>query len=145
MSTEIDRQVAELIGREYIAIGYRGTDGESPRQKELTEWMIENGLRYVGEYYIDEAKNWWMEASDWTPTTDMNQAMQVWIASGQLDSMRHWPYTPHLVPPPFPTDVSPFWDVCSCDGVFTVHESLPMAICLAALKAKGIDTEADNA
>lgn len=70
----IDAKVAECMGLELLSVGYFGTDSESKRQTELSQWLDIVDIRNVGKYWIDVADNWWVEAYNWEPT----DSYQVW-------------------------------------------------------------------
>lgn len=78
---EIDALTAQHVcGWEYLVVNYFGTEDETPRQKELEQWLKVNGIESVGEYWIDVEKDFWMPAygrHGWQPTRNIAQAWQI--------------------------------------------------------------------
>lgn len=67
----------KIMGWELLTVGHFGTDDETPRQKELEEWIEEHGIESVGSYWIKANTHLWINAEYWSPTTDISQAWQV--------------------------------------------------------------------
>lgn len=125
---EINYRIAlEIMGWEELRVGYYGTEDETPRQKELEDWLDKLGVESVGEYYIDVEKNYIFPKELWEPCNLVEQAWEV---------LEKFPYTD--------------WDIIICSSpiewccsisrwnkiaVYITSETAPMAICLAALKA----------
>jgi hypothetical protein len=77
--SEIDCAVAEAMGWEVFELGYFGTEEETPRMRELSEWLDKMEIDYVGTYAIDVSKDFAMPidtmmAEGFHPSTDLNAA-----------------------------------------------------------------------
>ncbi len=107
MSAEIDKQVAEKV----------------------------HDYGWIDELHVqDKDGNWVVDGKPYSPTTNMNQAMQV--IEGRFSYIAQSYDNQHQVTLTPITDRENYLDDIF-DQVTETHESLPMAICLAALKAKG--------
>lgn len=72
---EIVKLCAMAMGWEFLPVGYIGTEEETPRQRELSDWMDKVGLYHTGDYWIDVFNDFFMEAHEYKPLTDNGQAM----------------------------------------------------------------------
>jgi hypothetical protein len=85
MGKTVDRLGIEVMGWEKLTIGYVGcTDEpnpETPRQRELLNWIEAAGIQNVGDYWIRLDPEWWMECQGWDPTDDANAAVDVMNAA----------------------------------------------------------------
>lgn len=130
----LDALIAEkVMGWEAFTCNYVGTEEETQRQKDLEWWMNVNDLTSVGDYYISEAENFWIETEDWQPSTRIADAKQV------LDKMIGNGYAVEIM------HDCVAWSVCfvHLDTRTKYHtdwkHSIETQICLAALKAVGYD------
>lgn len=134
---EIDALVAEkVMGWEYFIVNYSGTEDETPRQKELSQWMQEVGIDSVGEYWIDVERKFWRPAygrQGWQPTRDIAQAWQV---LEMFPVPRYWARLVATDTGNWRCDI----DTRGGDGpvASAFDKDAPRAICLAALKAVGV-------
>lgn len=117
----------QVMGWELLRIGYFGTEEETPRQKELEDWIEEHHIDSVGEYWIKEDTHFWLRKENWTPTEDIHQAWMV---------LEKFPY--RQAKGVTLCDAMNGW-VCEISDGGTFHQAsadtAPLAICLAALKA----------
>lgn len=67
----------KVMGWEALHVDYFGTKDETPRQRELAQWLAEVGLSEVGDYFIDPSINFWIAQSDWRPDVDWNDMQDV--------------------------------------------------------------------
>ena len=66
---ELDALVAEqVMGWEYLRVRYFGSPNETPREVELHDWMERLDLTSIGEYWIDESAEFWIETEYWLPS-----------------------------------------------------------------------------
>ena len=69
---------AKKMGWELLHIDYFGTPDETPRQKELESWLLDEvKLEEIGDFYIDVDKNFWMPIEEWLPDIDLNQCFML--------------------------------------------------------------------
>jgi hypothetical protein len=86
---ETDALVAErVMGWEKIEIKYFGSDS-TPRQNELEDWMHKVGLCYLGDYFIDIDRDFWIEVENWKPSTDIAAA---WEVVKEMNAKGFWCY-----------------------------------------------------
>lgn len=65
MKKEIDKNtllISKFMGFELIEVGYFGGDSETEWQKNNHDWMDENGIDSIGEYFVNVKKNKWHES-----------------------------------------------------------------------------------
>ena len=75
---QLEKWAAEnVMGWEYIIVGYYGTDDETERMRELKVWFDRVGIDSVGHYYINVKNDFWIPEVEWNPPTDLNQAFMV--------------------------------------------------------------------
>ena len=79
---ELDAQVAkEVMGYEVLDVGYfgvkEGLDSETPRQRELKDWMCKVDIESIGTYYICAEKDFWVSADLWKPSEDIGLAFSL--------------------------------------------------------------------
>lgn len=125
---EINSRIAtEIMGWEELRIGYYGTEDETPRQKELEDWLDKLGVESVGEYYIEVNKNYIFPKELWEPCKLIEQA---------------WEVLEKFPPKDYKIIICPSYNGWICQinkwtewSLPTETETAPMAICLAALKA----------
>ena len=132
---EMDALVAErVMGWELLSLGYVGTESETQRQRELSDWMERVELTYVGSYWIDVATDFWIEVDSWHPSQEDAPAFQVvdkMIANGWRFSLSYDPYR---------GEGKPAWRASFCRFGGRANKAYSgqrdEAICRAALKAK---------
>lgn len=71
---EMVRACALACGWESFDVGYVGADDESPRQRELSDWMESVDLASIGEYWISVKDDVWIERELFNPLTNDAQA-----------------------------------------------------------------------
>lgn len=126
---EIDTLIAtHVMGWEHFTLTYAGTEDETPRQKELTPWLHDVGIEYVGEYWIDVPSRFWRPVQGRQPSTRISQA---WQALEKFPPYRH----SVLI-----LGAAGKWS-CRIGTHFAVADSAAMAICLACLHAVGVPIE----
>lgn len=64
---ELTRLCAIAMGYEFLAVGYFGGEDETPRQRELADWLDKVELDSVGDYWINVADDFFIEAEDYKP------------------------------------------------------------------------------
>lgn len=127
---ELDERVArEVMGWEVFDLGYYSTDEETPRMRELSNWVDAMQIESVGRYYIDVAKDFWVETGDFAPSTSIADAWTV------LEHMRGRGW--HVALDDSMGDDGPFWCEFSDEGYEKGGQAWeatwPLAICHAAL------------
>ena len=129
VGTRTDARIArKIMGWEVFRCGYFGTDEETPRMRELHEWMGRVGLEAVGDYYINVDEDFFVSADEFQPSRHVDDAWQV------IEKMRAGAATTVLI-----ESMPDGWAVRV--GGFAHRKgdgrspSLPLAICRAALAA----------
>lgn len=141
----LDAWIAELVmGWEYLKVGYvgvtEGPNAETLRQRELSHWMDVVSLNQIGEYYIDIENNRWVSLRDtweWStggtvfaPGKEMNDAWNMLGKfEGYFDIER---LTNHEANPEYD-----YFDAGFARSPSGFSKSAPLAMCRAAIKAKG--------
>ena len=129
-----DRVAVSVMGWEVFTLSYFGTEDETPRMRELHDWLTRVGIESVGVYYIDVERDFWRDSDDFQPSTDIAAAWEV------VEKVRE-----HFN---FELDGDDVWQVWfrpfrMRDGYRVYYgiavsdsgDTAPLAICLAALKA----------
>ena len=125
-----------IMGWELLEINYYGTPEATPRQVELHDWIDEMEINAVGLYWIDVEKDFWINASGysgWFPTMKLGQAWQI---------LGKFPNTEYVIDITRRND--DLWSVRVADRktretAWYADEKIEIAICMAALAAKGVD------
>ena len=109
----------------------RGTDGRAKLDrlvaKHVMRWTIYEDWSDTLYYYSVDTGATGLEVDRWKPSADMNDAMRVYL-NFQTRRMFQEKNSGYYIR--FADDLK---------GVY--HANLPVAICLAALRAKGVDVE----
>lgn len=130
---KIDSAVMATIGVERLTIGYYGTESETPRQAELEGWINQVGIRFIGDYYIDIARNWWRPVDEWRPTENHNAWATVEKFMGATFGLdEQWEYL---------CEMADIVDNTGYTDFAIATAPLPLR-CLAFLRAMGVDTAA---
>ena len=127
MSTLDEFLAVEVMGRESVSVDYSGTEWESKWQVENKAWMDKVDLVSVGEYYVNVPQDFYIVQADWSPSTNIEQAMMC------LDTFEEWRIDHHA------KSRGGYYEVLLPNGHISagVDQSLPLAISLACAKAKG--------
>ncbi|MCK5316309.1 MAG: hypothetical protein KAJ55_00265 [Anaerolineales bacterium] len=128
---EKDAAVAEARGWEAFTCGYFDFS-ESPRQREIEEWLDKVGLASVGDYFIDVESDFWKAAEDWKPTTSTATA---WELVEEMTEDDPWFHLAHFSEDGWKVEFTTKGggDSTTIPGSPTA----PLAICIAYMKAKG--------
>jgi len=152
---ELDALVAEkVMGWEYLEVGYFGEEDETPRQVELNDWLDKVGIESIGPYFIDVERDFWIYASDmwghgWNPSTNIADAWRV------VEKLCNWDVDDNMLVlegqgPDIEEEGQPGWvakqwwkaDIVGIAGHnIGEADTAPHAICLAALKAVGVEID----
>jgi hypothetical protein len=133
---DIDALVAEkVMGWERLEVNYFGTEDETPRQKELEQWLTDVGINSVGDYWIDVGRKFWMPIYGWHGWQPTRNIAQAWQALEKFPVPRYYVRLLTTETGNWRCDI----ELRGGDGpvVSAYDKSAPLAICLCALKAVG--------
>jgi hypothetical protein len=149
---ELDRLIAEkVMGWESFTMGYWGTTQrdhypyhENERQTELEAWLEKVDLQEIGHFFIDVENDFHVGVGAWKPSANISDAWQVvekLVNTGHCPALlyndnEHWTLSLDGLQN-LPLDEGEEFDLYT---TFFVEkgmwlDSVPLAICIAALKA----------
>jgi hypothetical protein len=130
----LDAEVAETVfGWESFRCGYFGTEDETPRMEQLSDWMDRVGLDAVGDYFIDEAAEFFVSAEDFRPSKDIATAWQV---HQKMCGSRLGVRIRYFDALKAQTEPIAGFRVAWPDVLVVLRDTMPEAICRAALEAR---------
>lgn len=137
-TNKIDAIVAERVMGFVVQWFDRHYSGDGDWSQQPAESKAEC-KHYPVAYWKNQAGQSVHEVSDFSPSTDMNHAMEIvekYRAAGSVVTMEGFPSAWRVnIGAPSPDGGIPEWNWKNN----VEHNSLPLAICLAALRAVGVE------